>query len=620
METRADPKFPSPQPSAARRARDRLDFLSAASAQLVETLDYETMLKNVAWLAVPHIADWCAVYIVLPSGRIEAVEVAHRDPERLAMARRVVRRFPVDLDSPSGVGRVIRTGKTEFIALVPDDPASERSSEAPKAGRATDFRLRSTITAPLMARGVAHGAVTIANATSGRTFTSDDVELVTELASRAALAIENARLYGQAQEARKRAEDSEARSALLASFSETLATSLDYSDTLPRAMQLLVPAHADWVFVDLATTDGVRRVASVHRNGALNEALTGSPPPPLLADEPARLHEVVDAEQMASLVGREAHALLGAPKTGRVFSLPLGVREGLQGRMLLGREAGSTSCFESELEFAKQLAARAAIAIDNARLYQQATDAIRVRDNLLSIASHELKTPLTSMNLSVDLLRRLVLTGSDEELRAQVGKRVESVWQQLAWLRSLVDELLDVTQIDTGRLNLRREHADLAELAHEVGERFSHEFEQAGCVLGIEARGDASGRWDRARLEQVLVNLLTNAIKYGANNPVDVRVRGNDADVEVLVRDRGIGLDAQELERVFAPFERADAARNFSGLGLGLYITRHIVESHGGRVWCESDGVGKGSTFVVRLPRSESAPIFRQRQSVDAER
>lgn len=593
----------SPPAAASKRARDRLNFLSAASAQLVETLDYELMLKNVAWLAVPQMADWCAVYMVMPSGRIEAVEVAHRDPKRLATASTVVRRFPANLDHPSGVGSVIRTGKTEFIAVAPDDPTSERTSEAPKSGGSKDFTVRSSITAPLTARGVAHGAITIANTSSGRTFTSDDVELVTELANRAALAIENARLYGQAQEARKRAEQSEARSALLAAFSEMLATSLDDPETLTRAARLLVPSQADWAVVDLAVKGGVRRVFAVHENESLIDALAQTPPPPLNAGEPAKLHLDADGENLSGLLGPEAYALLGAPTSACVMSLPLCVRDGLQGRVLVGRGAQREPCTESELAFAIQLAARAAIAIDNAALYRQATDAIRVRDNLLSIASHELKTPLTSMNLSVDLLRRLAKDATDEQLRAQVGKRVETVWQQLQWLQSLVNELLDVTQIDTGRLDLRREHGDLAALAREVADRLTCEFEDAGCALTIETQGDATGSWDRARLEQVLVNLFTNAIKYGAQKPVEVRVVGCEDGVELVVRDRGIGLASDERTHIFAAFERSDAARNFSGLGLGLYITRYIVESHGGTVTCSSDGPGNGATFTVRLPR-----------------
>lgn len=581
------------------RTRERLAFLSAASAQLVETLDYETMLRNVAWLAVPRIADWCAVYIVLESGRIEAVEVAHRDPARQAMARRVVRRFPVELDSPSGVGRVVRTGETEFVALVPDDPTSETSSEAPRFEASKGFGLRSTITAPLTARGVVHGAITIANSTSGRTFTRDDVALVTEFAGRAALAIENARLYRQAHEARLRAEASEARSALLAAFSETLATSLEHTETLERAVALLVPAIADWALVDLAEDNGVRRVCAAHADEASAKALSTTQAIATLPRvEWATRHAAVDIGCLESLVGAEAARVL---PTKTALSLPLVVPHRLHGRLVLGRQRNRDDFSEADLEFGRQLAGRAAIALENGFLYRQATDAIRVRDNLLSIASHELKTPLTSMNLSVDLLRRLALKAPDAGLRAQVARRAESTWRQLQWLSSLVDELLDVTRINSGRLDLRRESVDLGALASEVIERFEHEFEHAGCPVSVQVQGEPSGEWDRGRLEQVLVNLLTNATKYGAGQPVEVFVQGG-SPVELRVRDHGLGLDREDLERVFSAFERTAAAKDFAGLGLGLYITRHIVEAHGGTIDCESDGPGRGAAFTVRLP------------------
>lgn len=584
------------------RARERLDFLSAASAQLMETLDYETMLRNVAWLAVPRIADWCAVYLVLDSGRVEAVEVAHRDPARLAMARRVVRRFPVDLDSPSGVGRVVRTGQTDFVALIPDDPASESVSEPPRFDDTRGFGLRSTITAPLTARGVVHGAITLANSRTGRTFTRDDVAMVSELAGRAALAIENARLYRQAQEARARAEASEARTALLASFSETLAGSLELDETLGAALSQLLPSFGRWAVVDLDSNGVVTRASAAHVDPGVSQALatlqTASPRP---TEDVACARSPLGRAGLEMLGGQGASALLSDCVDGSVLVLPLKAHQKRQGRLVVGRGADMPPFSEAELALGRQLASRMAIALDNAHLYRQATDAIRVRDNLLSIASHELKTPLTSITLSIDLLRRLAQKAPDAALRAEVARRAESTWKQMEWLSSLVDELLDVTRINAGKLELRRESFDLGALVTDVVERFEHEFDQAACRVTVEVTGDVTGSWDRARVEQVIVNLLTNAAKYGAGKPVDVTVVREDG-VELRVRDRGIGVAGDEQERVFSAFERTSAARDFAGLGLGLYITRHIVEAHGGSITCQSDGPGMGATFCVRLP------------------
>lgn len=584
------------------RARERLDFLSAASAQLMETLDYETMLRNVAWLAVPRIADWCAVYIVLDNGRVEAVEVAHRDPTRLAMARRVVRRFPVDLDSPTGVGRVVRTGETDFVALIPDDPASESTSEPPRFDGTRGFGLRSTITAPLTARGLVHGAITLANSRTGRTFTRDDVAMVTELAGRAALAIENARLYRQAQEARARAEASEARSALLASFSETLSGSLDSTETLCAALQLLVPQVADWAVVDLDNKGVPSRISAAHDVDAVARTLASKPLEGVLPlDAPASRHLRLGVTDLEALAGPGAATLMTDAVDGSALILPLDVHQQRQGRLVVGRMAQRNEFGEGDLAFGRQLASRVAIALENANLYRQATDAIRVRDNLLSIASHELKTPLTSITLSIDLLRRLAQKAPDATLRTEVAKRAESTWKQMEWLSSLVDELLDVTRINSGKLDLRRETFDLGALVAEVVERFEHELDHAKCPVTMQVEGDVTGRWDRARLEQVIVNLLTNAAKYGGGKPVEIRVVRGDR-VELLVKDHGIGMAADELERVFSAFERTAAARDFAGLGLGLYITRHIVEAHGGTITCASDGPGRGATFCVRLP------------------
>lgn len=584
------------------RTRERLAFLSEAGAQLVETLDYETMLRNVAWLAVPRIADWCAVYLVLDTGRIEAVEVAHRDPERLAMAKRVIRRFPVDIDSPTGVGHVINTGKTEFVALLPNDPASETTS--PAACGTQPFGLRCTITAPLAARGVVHGAITLANAAHGRAFTQEDVEVVREFAVRAALAIENARLYRETQEARRRAEASEGRSALLATVSEILTSSLDHRETLPKAMQALVRGGADWAFIDLATESGVRRAAAAHHDESIAAMLALEAAPAAFGDCEYQVLNVSEnaSEALTPWTGLASAKLLATAEPFAFASIPLRVRDRFHGRLAIGRRQGERPFSEAERRLGLQLASRVAIALENAFLYRQATDAIRVRDNLLSIASHELKTPLTSINLSIDLLRRVAERAPEDRLREEVFKRAESTWQQLQWLSSLVDELLDVTRINAGRLALRVAEFDLGELVDDVIERFEHQFEQAECVVSLDVTGDAKGEWDRARLEQVLVNLLTNAIKYGAGRPVEVRLEAGD-DLTLSVRDFGIGLLPDDRERVFSPFERSTQAHAFQGLGLGLFITQHIVRSHRGSIECASDGPGLGATFTVRLPR-----------------
>jgi signal transduction histidine kinase len=171
-------------------------------------------------------------------------------------------------------------------------------------------------------------------------------------------------------------------------------------------------------------------------------------------------------------------------------------------------------------------------------------------------------------------------------------------------LQRLIDELLDVSRITSGRLTLEREQMDLGDLAREVVDRYAPEAQRAGSTVTLEAAGDTRGNWDRARLDQVLTNLLSNAVKYGAGKPIHVGVIGPSASenkVRVIVQDQGIGIEASAQARIFGRFERAVSDRHYGGFGLGLWIVRELVEAHGGSVHFESE-VGRGSTFVVELP------------------
>jgi signal transduction histidine kinase len=173
-------------------------------------------------------------------------------------------------------------------------------------------------------------------------------------------------------------------------------------------------------------------------------------------------------------------------------------------------------------------------------------------------------------------------------------------------LGALVERLLDVSRIAAGRLELTIEEFDLVRLVEQVADDFREPAAQAGCELKVSAPPSLRGKWDRFRLEQVLVNLLSNAVKYGAGNPIEVRLEQADGAVKLAVADRGIGIPASAVDRIFARFERAAPPQNYGGLGLGLYITRHIVEAHGGSVHVSSKE-GEGTTFLVEMPLS--APV-----------
>ncbi|WP_257463476.1 sensor histidine kinase [Archangium lipolyticum] len=236
------------------------------------------------------------------------------------------------------------------------------------------------------------------------------------------------------------------------------------------------------------------------------------------------------------------------------------------------------------------------------RLLAELQEAVRLRDEFLSVASHELNTPLTPLSLRLQALAKTVETDPDSPLAERVRKEVDMMRRQVKRLSDLVNDLLDVSRISTGRMKLQVEEVDLSEVAREVVARFIPEAERAGSGLELHLEGPVVGRWDRLRLEQVLTNLLSNAIKYGAGKPIHIHVQRSDGLARLLVRDEGIGIKPEALGRIFNRFERAVSERHYGGLGLGLYVTRQIVEAMGGTVKAESTP-GQGATFTVELPR-----------------
>jgi signal transduction histidine kinase len=226
--------------------------------------------------------------------------------------------------------------------------------------------------------------------------------------------------------------------------------------------------------------------------------------------------------------------------------------------------------------------------------------AVRARDEFLSLASHELKTPLTSLMLQTQLLQQRQQRG--EQLPAESVQRVlGQTVRQTQRLARLVNDMLDISRLSAGKLALETETFDLAELASDVVAKLSPQMSEARCDVSVQAAEPVVGTWDRYRLEQVLTNLLTNAARYAAGKPVEVSVRRLGNRAELRVRDHGRGIAQEDQERIFHKFERAVGSREVSGLGLGLFIVREIVEMHGGTVRVESEP-GLGAVFSVGLP------------------
>lgn len=243
-------------------------------------------------------------------------------------------------------------------------------------------------------------------------------------------------------------------------------------------------------------------------------------------------------------------------------------------------------------------------------LYRKALAAVQARDDFLSIASHELRTPLTSLQLLIGaLLRSADRNASDHNL--PMVERLRIADRQVSRLARLIDQLLDVSRISTGQFQVELEEVDLAAIVQDVVVRFAADAAKADCEILLQADEPVVGHWDRMRLEQVVVNLLSNAMKFGAGQPIEMIVSGIGEQVQIQVRDHGIGISAEAQQRIFQRYERASDSRDYNGLGLGLYIVQRIVEAHGGHITLASEP-GAGTVFTVLLPRKAAA----QRQTM----
>jgi signal transduction histidine kinase/PAS domain-containing protein len=301
--------------------------------------------------------------------------------------------------------------------------------------------------------------------------------------------------------------------------------------------------------------------------------------------------------------GPEAAGCLAELGVRWVLTLPLAVYEHSLGAITFARASPPSP---SEQRLSVEVAGRAATAISSSLLYRKAQRAIGLRDDFLSVASHELRTPMTALRLALQSLQRQA-AAHPEGFPPQATKLIHAAERHERRLAKLVDTLLDVTRIQGGRLELELEPVDLAQVARETCALFQGEAARTGTALTVEADAPAWGRWDRSRLEQVVTNLVSNALKYGAGAPVQVQVRGEPERAVLVVRDQGIGIPLERQGKLFERFERAVSSRHYAGLGLGLYIVRGIVQALGGTVQVQSTP-GDGSTFTVTLPRTRSAP------------
>jgi PAS domain S-box-containing protein len=403
---------------------------------------------------------------------------------------------------------------------------------------------------------------------------------------------------------------------LLAEVSASMGSSLDHEVGLIAMAHRLVPLLADTCLVHLMGDDEtLRRIACVHTRAeqaesccrALDEILRGTRRPDDVAQALRTGSSVLITRRTQRYDGTRSikhPRLLQVHHLSSVLLVALVARGKSLGMLTLARDEPGRRFGRGDLALTEELARRASHAVDNSLLYQQAQAAISLRDEFLTIASHELRTPVTALRLQIACLQRSIeQNGKVDEATHQ---RFITTQRQTERLSRLIESLLDVSRITAGRLRLDIEELDLSQLTSVVIEQFREDAARAECELVLRAETPVKGWWDKLRIEQVLGNLLSNALKYAPGKPVIVCVEAKGDLARLTVADQGIGISAEDLTRIFGRFERAVPSRHYGGLGLGLFVSQRIVEGLGGSIGAASRP-GVGTTFTVWLPRFAGA-------------
>jgi signal transduction histidine kinase/ActR/RegA family two-component response regulator len=488
-----------------------------------------------------------------------------------------------------------------------------------REARYTAEGITSLLAAPLRLGDENHGTV-VAYYRRPAEFTDTDLRIATAFANIASAALSVTRLFEAQSHTRAAAQLAEQRARFLASAAAALVSSLDYEAALRQVAQLAVPEIADWCSIDLVDEDGrVRRLAVAHADPhkvglarMLDELYPQDP-----AANYGRTHVIrtcssvlvsrITDEMIRSAARDERHlAILREVSPRAYICVPLVAQGRAIGALTLVSAESNREYTEADRRFVEDLASRAALAIENARAHEEARRANRVKDEFLATLSHELRTPLNAILGYTRMLRRGAVAPDRQ------GNALQVVERNAVALNQIVEDVLDVSRIVSGKIRLNVQPVALLPVVQDALATIAPAADAKGVRIDTAidpAAGPVSG--DPDRLHQVMWNLLSNAVKFTPlGGAVQVSVARSGTHVEIAVRDTGIGIAPEFLPHVFERFRQADSrfTRAHNGLGLGLAITRHLVELHGGAITAASDGDGAGATFCVRLPAGATHP------------
>lgn len=594
-------------------------FLAEASTALSSSLEYETTLATIARLAVPHFSDWCAIDIADEVGTLNRLAVAHVDPEKVAWAHEISERYPPNPDEPQGLYNVLRTGQSEFYPDITDELLEQSARDPEHLEIIRKIGFRSVMLVPLKARERAFGVLTFVNAESNRRHTPEDLALVEDLANRAALAVENARLYRAEKQIRQAVERTSDLLKRLQSVSTSLSQALTPQEVATAVIEQglnSLGAHAGTVVLLDEADSMLEIVGTINFSSEITDKWQRFPlseKVPIADAVRQKAPVIVESienwtEQfptlgpLASVTGSRALVAFPLIVEGRII--------GAMGLTFLQPQKFT----DDDYAFMLALAHQCAQALERARLYEreqhlrtQAEAANRMKDEFLATVSHELRTPL---NAIVGWSSMLTTNKFDEEV---TFRAIQTIERNAKMQAQIIEDLLDVSRIITGKLNLQPRSTEIALIIQTALESIQPAAETKGISVTSAFDFEANAVWgDPDRLQQVMWNLLSNAIKFTPpGGEVDVALERVGSEAQITVRDTGQGIIKEFLPFVFERFSQADgtSTRKYGGLGLGLAIVRHLVEMHGGSVRVESAGANQGTTFIVRLPLMAAAEM-----------
>jgi PAS domain S-box-containing protein len=632
---------------------DYVRFLAEASEILAGSLDYETELERVARLIVPALADWCAVDLLAEDGCLHRLAVVHRDPGKAEAALELQRRYAaLSPDRAHRAWHVLTDGKPWFDPAVSETRFVAEARDAEHLALLRHLGFASEMILPLVARSRTLGVITLVLADTNRRYGPGDLAFAEELAHRAALAIDNARLYAevQAAEARYRGLFEGAADAILSidaegRFRDINAAAIDLlgyqrEELLGSRLEGIVPPGTDGAAaealwrprdggwrgeLELRRKDG--EIIQVEARTTVVELPAGSVSLSVVRDVSERHRAAIDRQRLAAIVESSDDVIIGKTLDGIVTSWNQGAERlyGYTAEEMIGQSIalifpperidelrdfmerlsrGERISHHDAVRIAKDgrqidisvsvspIADAAGRIVGAATIAQDISQRKRTeaaQRDFLAMVSHDLRSPLTIIRASAQLLQR---RGEYREAT------VETILAYADRMARLIDDLTDVVRLEEGHLPLQRERLDLVGLARDAAAATE---QSAPHKVRVDAADEPIyGAWDRVRIGQVVENLLGNALKHGGEEgEVVVRIDQRADEALISVQDFGPGIDPDHMPRLFDRFYRANTQS--SGLGLGLYISRILVEAHGGRIWAESRP-GQGSTFTVALP------------------